>query len=359
MDTFTQKTEVMIRRTATLLLFASVMAIPATTLAQEERRGRSESESRGQQERAQRTNTGYERSRSTRSEEVRRDPSSQSATPTSSTSRAEQFQRGRGSNTSQPTTTQPDRRDVTTTSSSRAEQFQQRDRGTTTTSRTEQPQSRPTETSRTTTSGRYTRPDGNVTNGRGDGRPTETSGWQTRPTETRTRDSRWEDRGNSSGCGYSRYEGRYEGRWDHRSYEDRFRKYGYGRPKYVYYHSYRIYRAPYYSGVIRVRPPYYRGMPRIIYSDYRDSRDVVLYRPIWAPDYVFVRRFIFFPRLNLYWDNYSNAFVYLRGSRWISSIRLPGMYVNINLGTEPMFEVEEDYDSEDGFYDDGSYYYEY
>ena len=99
-------------------------------------------------------------------------------------------------------------------------------------------------------------------------------------------------------------------------------------------------------------------MPVAVYHIHQIGRPFRNYRPYWADDYDFVRRWIFFPRLNIYWDNYSNVFVYLRGNRWRVSERLPRFYLHIDLLSEPLFEVEEDYDSEDGYYDDGYYYYE-
>lgn len=187
--------------------------------------------------------------------------------------------------------------------------------------------------------------------------------WKDRPNpgnhygQYKDRDRRDNDRFDNR---YNRYEGRYNGKWDDRYYHDNFRRYGYGKAKYVYYHDQRVYRAPYFSGVICVRPPYYRGMPKIIYPAYRYNRPVVVYRPIWSPDYTFVRRFVFFPRINLYWDNIASVFVYNNGGRWISSTRLPSLFVGVNISLEPMFEVEEDSQgSNDGFSDNGNYYYEY
>jgi hypothetical protein len=153
-----------------------------------------------------------------------------------------------------------------------------------------------------------------------------------------------------------RYEGHYEGRWDNQNVE-RWRTFGYGKPRYVVYNQTRIYRAPYFSGIIRVRPPHYNNMP-VVYEETRIGQPFRHYRPYWANDYDFVRRWVFFPRLNIYWDNYSNVFVYMRHNRWRISSRLPGLYFNVDLLNEPLFEVEENYDSEDGYFDDGYYYYE-
>lgn len=161
------------------------------------------------------------------------------------------------------------------------------------------------------------------------------------------------DRGNSY-----RYEGRYNGRWDN-TYTEKYKVHGYGKPRYVVYQKTRIYRAPCYTGVIRVRPPRYQNMPVVACHDhYHVARPVSQYRPYWASSYDFVRRWVFFPRLNIYWDNYSNMFVYLHHNRWTVSNRLPRVFVSVDLLSEPLFEVEEDYDSEDGYFDDGYYYNE-
>jgi hypothetical protein len=154
-----------------------------------------------------------------------------------------------------------------------------------------------------------------------------------------------------------RYEGRYEGRWDNRHVE-KWKVYGYGKPRYVVYNRTRVYRAPYFTGIIRVRPPFYTNMPVVVYPEQRIGRPFHYYRPFWSDDYMFVRRWVFFPRLNIYWDNYSNVFVYFHRHKWRVSASLPRFYFSIDLLNEPMFEVEEDYDSEDGYYDDGYYYYE-
>jgi hypothetical protein len=96
----------------------------------------------------------------------------------------------------------------------------------------------------------------------------------------------------------------------------------------------------------------------VVYVENRIGQPFRHYRPYWSSEYDFVRRWVFFPRLNIYWDNYSSVFVYMRHNNWKISSRLPGIYVDIDLLSEPLFEVEENYDSEDGYYDDGYYYYE-
>lgn len=203
------------------------------------------------------------------------------------------------------------------------------------------------------------------------GRPDRTVTTSTRTVETRNYDRggtynrsdnrnsgyerRYDNNRGERRSGY-RYEGRYEGRWDNRNVT-RWKAYGYGKPRYVVYNQSRIYRAPYFSGIIRVRPPHYHNMP-VVYVENRIGQPFRHYRPYWSSEYDFVRRWVFFPRLNIYWDNYSNVFVYMHHNRWRISTRLPGLYFNIDLLNEPLFEVEENYDSEDGYYDDGYYYYE-
>src|SRR5688572_18174757 len=52
-------------------------------------------------------------------------------------------------------------------------------------------------------------------------------------------------------------------------------------------------------------------------SPFRPAK-VVVYRPVWGPKHYIHRRWVFFPKYNLYWDNWRNHYVFWNGSIWFS-----------------------------------------
>lgn len=348
--------------TINTIILSALMAIPFASGAQDERSSRSSrsnGEARRESPSSTRSERTYERSSSVRTEQSteRSQPTPDRSQPTRRESSSQQGYQ-RSGNDAQPASQAPQVR----TQSQRE-------------SRTETTRTTPTSDNRYSNGNSNNRSNEGTTNQRRSeyGRPDRTVTSTTRTVETRNydRNGSYDRRGNSNrngsyerrydnnrgghGNGY-RYEGRYEGRWDNR-YVEKWRAYGYGKPRYVVYNQSRIYRAPYFSGIIRVRPPHYHNMPNV-YVESRIGQPFSHYRPYWSDEYDFVRRWVFFPRLNIYWDNYSNVFVYMHNNRWRISTRLPGFYLHVDLLNEPLFEVEENYDSEDGYYDDGYYYYE-
>lgn len=91
--------------------------------------------------------------------------------------------------------------------------------------------------------------------------------------------------------------------------------------------------------------------PRRVYrSPYRPNR-VVVYPPVWNPGYTCYRRWVFFPRYNLYWDNWRGMYVYPSGNVWISNPMLPPALININIQNEQHYELQENADDIDEIYD--------
>lgn len=84
-------------------------------------------------------------------------------------------------------------------------------------------------------------------------------------------------------------------------------------------------------------------------SPYRPAK-VVVYHPVWRPKYTYHRRWIFFPKYNLYWDNWRNHYVFWNGSMWISQATAPTVIVNVNLEKEKHEELKEDNDDVDDIY---------
>lgn len=85
-------------------------------------------------------------------------------------------------------------------------------------------------------------------------------------------------------------------------------------------------------------------------SRYRPNR-VVVYHPVWNPSYTCYRRWVFFPRYNLYWDNWRGMYVYPSGNVWISNPMLPPALININIQSEQHYELRENADDIDEIYD--------
>lgn len=88
-------------------------------------------------------------------------------------------------------------------------------------------------------------------------------------------------------------------------------------------------------------------------SKYRPVK-IVTYRPIWRPAYTYHRRWVFFPKYNLYWDNWRQGYYYLNGAAWVYTVSPPPTVININLANEKNYELREDEDDVDDIYSTNS-----
>jgi len=84
-------------------------------------------------------------------------------------------------------------------------------------------------------------------------------------------------------------------------------------------------------------------------SPYR-PRKVVVYHPVWGPKHAIHRRWVFFPKYNLYWDNWRNHYVFWNGGVWITQASPPPVVVNVNLENEKHYTLKEDDDDTDDVY---------
>lgn len=84
-------------------------------------------------------------------------------------------------------------------------------------------------------------------------------------------------------------------------------------------------------------------------SIYRPAK-VVVFHPHWGPKRVCHRRWVYFPKYNLYWDNWRNHFVFWNGTIWVSQVNRPAVIVNVNLDNEKQYEMKEDDDDTDDIY---------
>jgi hypothetical protein len=84
-------------------------------------------------------------------------------------------------------------------------------------------------------------------------------------------------------------------------------------------------------------------------SVYRPHR-VIVYRPYWRPYYACKRRWVYFPRYNVYWDNWRNHYVFWNGTIWSSQPTRPALIVNVNLEKEKSTELKETEDDIDDVY---------
>lgn len=69
------------------------------------------------------------------------------------------------------------------------------------------------------------------------------------------------------------------------------------------------------------------------------------YHPRWCPHHDFERRWVYFPRYNMYWDNYREVYVYNSYGRWITNPEPPRIALNINLSSERFVELGIDLDA--------------
>lgn len=81
-------------------------------------------------------------------------------------------------------------------------------------------------------------------------------------------------------------------------------------------------------------------------SPFRPKK-VIVYRPGWRPNHAYNRRWVFFPKYNLYWDNWRNHYCFWNGVIWISQPARPAVIVNVNLADEKNYELKEDEDDND------------
>lgn len=95
----------------------------------------------------------------------------------------------------------------------------------------------------------------------------------------------------------------------------------------------------------------HRGHPKVVVkrSPYRPHK-VVVFHPHWRPNYAYHRRWVFFPRYNLYWDNWRNHYVFWNGVIWVSQPTAPPVIVNVNLDKEKSTELKEEEDDVDDVY---------
>ena len=77
---------------------------------------------------------------------------------------------------------------------------------------------------------------------------------------------------------------------------------------------------------------------------------VIVYRPMWGPKHYIHRRLVYFPKYNIYWENWRNHYVFWNGSIWFSQPSPPPVIVNINLENEKHYELKEDDDDTDDVY---------
>ena len=69
------------------------------------------------------------------------------------------------------------------------------------------------------------------------------------------------------------------------------------------------------------------------------------YHPKWHPKHDFERRWVYFPRYNMYWDNYRGVYVYHSYGRWVAEPEPPRIAVNVNLAAERFVELGVDLDA--------------
>lgn len=87
----------------------------------------------------------------------------------------------------------------------------------------------------------------------------------------------------------------------------------------------------------------------VVRSKYR-PHNAIVFHPYWAPAKVCHRRWVFFPKHNLYWDNWRNVYFFWNGTIWVSQPKPPAIIVNINLEKEKHYELKENEDDLDDVY---------
>lgn len=84
-------------------------------------------------------------------------------------------------------------------------------------------------------------------------------------------------------------------------------------------------------------------------SRYRPNK-IFVYHPNWHPKKSFNRRWVYFTKHNLYWDNWRNNYVFWNGQIWISQPNVPNIILKVNLQNETSIELKEESDEDDDIY---------
>ncbi len=95
------------------------------------------------------------------------------------------------------------------------------------------------------------------------------------------------------------------------------------------------------------RPNHIHRRHVVVYKSAYRPRKVVVYHPVWRPAYSYNRRWIFFPKYNLYWDNWRNHYYFWNAGVWVSQPTPPPVIVNVNLEKEKSYELKDSDDDTD------------
>jgi len=91
----------------------------------------------------------------------------------------------------------------------------------------------------------------------------------------------------------------------------------------------------------------------VIKSRYRPAKTVLFY-PKWRPKQAYHRRWVYFPKYNLYFDNWRGHYVYRNAAVWVSQPAPPPIIVNVNLADVPHRELSAEDDDFDDVYMDNT-----
>lgn len=81
-------------------------------------------------------------------------------------------------------------------------------------------------------------------------------------------------------------------------------------------------------------------------SPFRPAK-MIVYHPHWHPQFTCHRRWVYFPKYNIYWDNWRNHYVFWNGRTWLSQASAPTLIVNVQLQNEKHAELKEEDDDND------------
>ena len=98
----------------------------------------------------------------------------------------------------------------------------------------------------------------------------------------------------------------------------------------------------------------HRHHPKIVKRSPYHPNKIVVYHPHWHKDFSYNRRWVYFPKYNLYWDNWRNHYVFLNGNIWVSQPQAPAFIINLKLNQEKNIELKEDMDDVDDIYKDNT-----
>lgn len=106
-----------------------------------------------------------------------------------------------------------------------------------------------------------------------------------------------------------------------------------------------------YAPAQHVPRPHRHARKTVVKSKHRPAK-VSVYYPKWNKRKAYHRRWVYFPKYNVYFDNWRGHYVYRNGQLWSSQSVPPPILIRVNLAEVPHRELSAEDDDFDDVYMD-------